>query len=80
MMRTGVQAGTGGEGRDGATATGIDAWRGAGRPARLAARYATLCHAVPHRQVTQSWDGDRYNLLLTAMSIEDTSHWTSCIS
>lgn len=42
--------------------------------------YATLCHAVPHRRVTQSWDGDRYNLLLTAMSIKDTSHWTTCIS
>lgn len=56
---------------------GIDARSGARRPARLAARYATLCHAVPHGRVTQSWDGDRDNLLLTAMSIEDTSH---CVS
>jgi len=46
----------------------------------LAARYATPCHAVPHGRVTQSWDSDRYNLLLTAMSIEDTSHGTTCIS
>lgn len=28
----------------------------------------------------QSWDSDRDNLLLTAMSIEDTSHCTTCIS
>lgn len=59
---------------------GTDTQRGTGHPTRLAARYATLCHAVPHGWVTQSWDSDRYNLLLTAMSIEDTSHWTTCIS
>lgn len=28
----------------------------------------------------QSWDSDRDNLLLTAMSTEDTSHCTTCIS
>lgn len=69
------------EGKDGMEwlLRGIDGGRGAGRPARLA-RYATLCHAVPHGWVTQSWDSDRYNLLLTAMSIEDTSHQTTCIS
>ena len=34
----------------------------------------TLCHALP-RTSDRCCDSDRHNLLLTAMLIENTSHW-----
>lgn len=48
------------------------------RTTRRPLRYPEPCSAT--HTGDQSWDGDRHNLLLTAMSIEDTSHCTTCIS